>query len=107
VTMGLSIVAFSLPPGLGSIPPWSLVLLVSLGIPAAVGIAILRYRLYDIDQLISRVVVYASLTAVLALSYAAGVLVLGTLMGRAYSSSSPWPSRPWSQPGSPCGSGRR
>jgi hypothetical protein len=86
VTMGLSVVAFSLPPGLGSIPPWSLLLLVSLGIPAAVGIAILRYRLYDIDQLISRVVVYASLTGVLALSYAAGVLLLGTLVGRAHSS---------------------
>jgi hypothetical protein len=86
VTMGLSVVAFSLPPGLGSIPLWGLLLLVSLGIPAAVGIAILRYRLYDIDQLISRVVVYASLTAVLALSYAAGVLLLGTLVGRAHSS---------------------
>jgi hypothetical protein len=50
-------------------------------IPVAVGIAILRYRLYDIDRLISRTLVYAALTVVLGLGYAGAVLVLGQLFG--------------------------
>jgi MFS family permease len=50
-------------------------------VPVAVGIAILRYRLYDIDRLISRTLVYALLTVVLGLGYAGVVLVLGQLFG--------------------------
>jgi hypothetical protein len=42
-------------------------------IPISVGIAILRYRLYDIDLLINRTLVYGSLTAMLALVYFGGV----------------------------------
>jgi hypothetical protein len=54
---------------------------VAVGIPVAVGLAILRYRLYDIDRVINRTLVYALLTAVLGLNYAGVVLVLGQLFG--------------------------
>jgi hypothetical protein len=50
-------------------------------IPVAAGIAILRYRLYDIDRLINRTLVYGLLTAILGLGYAAAVLVLGEVFG--------------------------
>jgi hypothetical protein len=50
-------------------------------VPVAIGIALLRYRLYDIDRLINRTLVYGLLTVVLACGYAAVVLVLGQLFG--------------------------
>jgi hypothetical protein len=50
------------------------VLGIAVGIPVAVATAILRHRLYDIDRLINRTIVYGLLTAVLGLSYAAVVL---------------------------------
>jgi hypothetical protein len=50
-------------------------------LPVAVGIAILRYRLYDIDRLINRTLVYGLLTALLLGVYAAVVLVLGQVFG--------------------------
>ena len=46
------------------------------GIPVAIGFAILKYRLYDIDILINRALVYGSLTAMLVLLYVGGVVSL-------------------------------
>jgi hypothetical protein len=50
-------------------------------LPVAAGIAVLRYRLYEIDRLINRTLVYGLLTALLAGVYAGLVLVLGRLFG--------------------------
>jgi hypothetical protein len=50
-------------------------------VPIAAGVAVLRYRLYDIDRLINRTLVYGMLTAILGAVYAAAVLVLGQVFG--------------------------
>ncbi|HEX6675730.1 MAG TPA: hypothetical protein VF486_11975 [Actinomycetes bacterium] len=51
-------------------------------LPLATGAAILRYRLYDIDRIVSRTLAYGLLTLLLGLCYAAVVLALGQLLPR-------------------------
>jgi hypothetical protein len=50
-------------------------------LPVAAGVAVLRYRLYEIDRLINRTVVYGLVTVLLAGVYAGLVLALGQLSG--------------------------
>jgi hypothetical protein len=56
--------------------------LVAWVLPAAIGVAVLHYRLYEIDRLINRTLVYGTLTVVLGAGYAGGVLLLGQLLGQ-------------------------
>lgn len=66
--------------------PWSeigpvLVVTALATFPLAAGVSILRYRLYDIDLVVNRALVYGSLTAALAAVYLVCVLLLQILLG--------------------------
>ena len=50
-------------------------------IPLAMGLAIIRFRLADIDRIINRTLVYGLLTATLGLAYAGAVLIFGQAFG--------------------------
>src|SRR5215211_2638875 len=61
------------------LPPWigfPLGVAVFSAIPVAVGVAVLRYRLYDIDRIINRTLVYGALTALLAAGYFVTIVAL-------------------------------
>jgi signal transduction histidine kinase len=67
-------------------PPWLLRLqnlaLLPFGfIPVAIGFAVLRYRLYDIDVVINRAVLYASLAVFISVVYVAIVVGIGAIVG--------------------------
>ena len=76
----------SLVPGLGApdslyqLANGTLITLTFLFVPLSVGIAILRAKLWDIDVLIRRTLVYSTLTVILVVLYVGLVLVFGTLL---------------------------
>ena len=57
------------------------IIIAFVSIPVATGIAILKYRLYDIEIVISKAVVYGILLVIIALDYLAIVVGIGTLIG--------------------------
>ena len=72
----LTILTFWAPPGIERFSTW-ITLLYALIIPLAVGIAMLRYRLYDIDLIIRRTLQYSLLTVLLGTVYFGMIVLLG------------------------------
>jgi len=102
VAMSFAVVfLFAFNPGLGSgfedltlVTPrveaiYNLVLLVLLALsvlllPISIGVSVLRYRLWDLDVLINKTLVYGALTGILALGYGLIVITIGTFVTRSY-----------------------
>ncbi len=80
-TVGGIVLAYMIPNTIDT-PPWferagyAILIATTPAIPVSIGIAILRYRLYDIDRIINRTLVYGPLTAMLVALYVGGVLFL-------------------------------
>ena len=83
VSILATVVIVMVPQALGGEDPgddaWIVVYLSMITFPIAFGVAVLRYRLYDIDRIISRTVSYGLVTAVLVGVYLGAVFVLGSL----------------------------
>ena len=79
-------IAFLVPAGAGLLEPTFITLFVGLLIapllPIAIGIAILRYRLYEIDAVISRTIAYAVVALILGTVYLGAVLTLESALAR-------------------------
>jgi hypothetical protein len=80
--VGGFVTSFLLSPVIGEVAGWAFIALGLLGVDLAVAIAILRHRLYDIDVVINRALVYGALTATLGATYLALVVLIGLAVGR-------------------------
>jgi hypothetical protein len=60
----------------------SVAILAMLAMPLVIGIAILRYRLYEIDRIVSRTIAYAVVTALLAAVFGGAVVLLSTALSQ-------------------------
>src|SRR5262249_22911896 len=67
--------------GGSSVALHGLIGLVLVTVPLIIGLSVLRYRLYDIDLVISRAVVFAILAGFITIAYLALVVGVGTLVG--------------------------
>ena len=78
-----SFVGVATTPGIGTVrPAYAILVIVGFAsVPVATGIAILKYRLYDIDLVISRAVVFGTLAAFITAVYVAIVVGIGALLG--------------------------
>jgi hypothetical protein len=91
LAVGAALAALALLAALGGVVSSKMVLVeAAVGtcvalLPLATGAAILRYRLYDLDRIISRTLAYGLLTVLLGGGYAGVVLGLGQLLGRSSS----------------------
>jgi len=84
--IGVAVGYVTLGPHFFDTPPTEIQVLLAVSIaayaalPLAIGFAILRYRLYDIDVLINRTLVYGAVSATLAATYAVAVIVLQSVL---------------------------
>ena len=76
-------ISFFVPPDLNALVEGFAILALN-AIPLAIGIAVVRYRLYDIDRLISRGISYGLVTVILLATYIAVVLILQGPLGELF-----------------------
>ena len=79
----IAIISASLDPTGDSSGPMTYVpfILLLVAVPVSIGVAVLRYRLYDVDQVVATTVVYVTLTVLLGAAFVAVIVVGGVLIG--------------------------